>query len=76
MAKKSAKKAKSTEQKAAKQSRKAAQKESKVKSKASGDSDADDLDVESVLEGIYPCLSASKHCLKSSLIACIMSTLL
>ena len=50
MAKKSAKKAKSTEQKAAKQSKKAAQKESKVK-KGADDSDADDVDIETVLEG-------------------------
>ena len=52
MAKKSAKKSKSVEQKAAKQSKKAAHKETKTKPKAADDSDADDVDLEAVLEGI------------------------
>lgn len=52
MAKKD-RKTKTVEQKArtaAKQSKKAAQKEKKVKSKGGDDSDADDVDIESVLE--------------------------
>ena len=52
MAKKD-KKSKTAEQKArvaAKQNKKAAQKEKKVKSKGADDSDADDIDLESVLE--------------------------
>ncbi len=52
MAKKD-KKSKTAEQKArvaAKQTKKAAQKEKRVKSKGANDSDADDVDLESVLE--------------------------
>jgi len=47
------KKSKTVEQKArvaAKQTKKAAQKERRVKSKGANDSDADDVDLESVLE--------------------------
>lgn len=52
MAKKD-KKSKTAEQKArvaAKQTKKAAQKEKRVKSKGANDSDADDIDLEAVLE--------------------------
>ncbi len=58
------KKSKTTEQKArvaAKQTKKAAQKDKKVKSKGQEDSDAEDVDLESVLEeyakkvNCYPC---------------------
>ncbi len=62
------KKSKTAEQKArvaAKQSKKAAQKEKKVKSQKTDDSDAEDVDLESVLEEYAKNVGQAAFCLLS-----------